>query len=65
MALPQGFEVTVSGRTYFAYSDYKEKQESVDVVSFCDRTLVSSGWSHDVTVRNWACFYGRKVLLLI
>jgi len=28
-------------------------------VSFCHQTR--QGWSHDVTVRNWACFTGRKV----
>ena len=31
------------------------------VTSFCNRTVPGQGWSHDVTVRNWACFSGRKV----
>ena len=31
------------------------------VTSFCNRTRPGQGWSHDVTVRNWACFSGRKV----
>jgi len=30
------------------------------VTSFCNRTRPGQGWSHDVTVRNWACFSGRK-----
>jgi len=60
MVYNQGFEVTVSGRSYFAYSDYKE--ESPDkVVSYCHQTKKGSGWAHDVTVRNWSCFTGRKV----
>merc|ERR1712227_954263 len=57
MIYNQGFEVTVTGRTYFAFSAYKEDGDRV--VSFCHRT--HQGWSHDVTVRNWACFTGRKV----
>ena len=48
------FEVTVSGRCYFAFSDYSEHGDTV--VSYCHRTLAGRGWSHDVTVRNWACF---------
>lgn len=28
------------------------------VISFCNETFV--GKSHDVTLRHWACFYGRK-----
>ena len=48
------FEVTVSGRSYFSFSDYSEQGDTV--VSYCHRTLPGRGWSHDVTVRNWACF---------
>jgi len=33
-------------------------QESTNVTSYCDQTFPS--WSHDVTLRQWACFYGRK-----
>ena len=33
-------------------------QEGEDVTSMCDRTF--PGWSHDVTVRNWACIRGQK-----
>ena len=32
-----------------------------EVVSHCGRTKKGQGWSHDVTVRNWACFVGKKV----
>ena len=34
-------------------------QNGENVTSYCDRTF--SGWSRDVTVRNWACFKGVKV----
>jgi len=33
-------------------------QESSNITSFCDQTFPS--WSHDVTLRHWACFHGRK-----
>merc|ERR1719264_1291425 len=56
----KGFEVTVAGRSYFAFSDFS--QEGQVVTSFCNRTRPGQGWSHDVTVRNWACFSGRKVM---
>ncbi|XP_037071144.1 dipeptidyl peptidase 1-like [Pollicipes pollicipes] len=52
----QGFEATVNGRTYFAFSYYE--QDGDEVTSFCDRTF--PGWSHDTTVRNWACIQGQK-----
>ncbi|KAF0306549.1 Dipeptidyl peptidase 1 [Amphibalanus amphitrite] len=52
----QGFEATVNGRTYFAFSYYT--QDGEEVTSLCDRTF--PGWSHDVTVRNWACIRGQK-----
>eukprot|EP00088_Acartia_fossae_P005496 TRINITY_DN12461_c0_g1_i3.p1 TRINITY_DN12461_c0_g1~~TRINITY_DN12461_c0_g1_i3.p1 ORF type:complete len:477 (-),score=87.30 TRINITY_DN12461_c0_g1_i3:116-1519(-) len=56
----QGFEVTVNGRSYFAFSDYKVLPDGETVESYCDRTQVGSGWSHDITIRNWACFHARK-----
>ncbi|GLH14385.1 Cathepsin L-like proteinase [Gryllus bimaculatus] len=56
MVYNQGFEVTVNERTYFAWSYYIK--DGPNVTSFCDKT--SAGWSHDVTLRHWACFYGRK-----
>nr|CAD7256486.1 unnamed protein product [Timema shepardi] len=52
----QGFEVTVNGRTFFAFSYYK--QDGGNVTSICSRTF--PGWSHDVTLHHWACYYGRK-----
>merc|ERR1712131_215951 len=58
MVYNQGFEVTVAGRTYFAFSDFS--QDGKKVVSYCGRTKAGRGWSHDVTVRNWACFYGKR-----
>ena len=66
----QGFEVTVAGRTYFAFSDYTELMFKVvmmmmmmimmmimmmcKVVSHCGRTRPGQGWAHDVTVRQGA-----------
>lgn len=60
MVYNQGFEVTVSGRSYFAYSDYTEEAPD-KVVSYCNQTKIGGGWAHDVTVRNWACFTGKQV----
>jgi len=60
MVYNQGFEVTVAGRTYFAFSDYNQSGDTV--VSYCHRTRPGQGWSHDITVRNWACFKGKKVV---
>ncbi|KAK4329117.1 hypothetical protein Pmani_000528 [Petrolisthes manimaculis] len=56
MVYNQGFEIKIAGRSYFAFSLY-EKSGS-EVVSFCGKTM--TGWSRDVTVRNWACYRGQK-----
>lgn len=56
MIYNQGFEIRVSGRSYFAFSLYKKSGEKV--TSFCDKTM--TGWSRDVTVRNWACYRAQK-----
>jgi len=63
MVYNQGFEVTVAGRTYFAFSNFIGPDKNGDVVSFCNETLNGHGWSHDITVRNWACFSGKKKLV--
>jgi len=60
MVYNQGFEVNVNGRSYFAFSDFSVVSKK-EVVSHCGRTKKGQGWSHDVTVRNWACFVGKKV----
>jgi len=60
MIYNQGFEVTVNGRTYFGFSDYEEVPNKGGVISYCHRIKLGMGWSHDVTVRNWACFSGKK-----
>ncbi|GAB6025551.1 hypothetical protein CHUAL_011282 [Chamberlinius hualienensis] len=52
----QGFEITINQRKYFAFS-YYEQQANV-VTNYCDRTF--NGWSHDVTIRNWACYTAKK-----
>lgn len=56
MIYNEGFEITINQRTFFAYSYFTKEAENV--TSFCDRTFPS--WSHDVTLRHWACFHGRK-----
>jgi len=61
MVYNQGFEVTVNGRSFFGFSDYKVLPNKGGVVSYCNRVRLGSGWSHDVTVRNWACFSAVKV----
>ena len=50
----------MAGRSYFAFSDYQTSPDGRKVVSYCQRTLAGRGWSHDVTVRNWACLQGKK-----
>ncbi|GAB6031114.1 hypothetical protein CHUAL_007921 [Chamberlinius hualienensis] len=52
----QGFEITINQRKYYAFSYYE--QVGSNVTSFCDRTF--NGWSHDITVRNWACYTANK-----
>ncbi|KAG8227420.1 hypothetical protein J437_LFUL000429 [Ladona fulva] len=56
----QGFEVIVNGRSYFTFFSYEVNGDTV--ITHCDRTSV--GWSHDVTSRNWACYYGEKDVAL-
>jgi len=60
MIYNQGFEVTINGRSFFGFSDYEVLPNKGGVVSHCDRTKAGEGWSHDVTVRNWACFTAKK-----
>ncbi|XP_071520204.1 dipeptidyl peptidase 1-like [Panulirus ornatus] len=60
MIYNQGFEVKVSGRSYFAFSLYEKTGETV--ISMCDKTM--TGWSRDITVRNWACYRAQKKIPL-
>ncbi|XP_054160421.1 dipeptidyl peptidase 1-like [Oppia nitens] len=53
----QGFEVVITGRKYFAFSDYE--QHGTNVTSYCHRTR--PGWSHDVLGHNWACYIARRI----
>lgn len=52
----QGFEVVLNGRKYFAFSNYTV--DGKQVTSYCDQTL--TGWSHDIYVRDWACYQASK-----
>lgn len=52
----QGFEVVVGDRKYFAFSNYTTQNHTT--TSYCGSTL--NGWSHDLWVRNWACYFGVK-----
>jgi len=52
----QGFEVTVAGRKYFAFSKYKTDGENV--TSLCGETLM--GWTHNVIGQNWGCYSAQK-----
>ncbi|XP_049852872.1 dipeptidyl peptidase 1-like [Schistocerca gregaria] len=51
------FEVLINGRKYFAFS-YAEMIDNYFIRSLCNQTY--PGWSYDVTVRHWSCFYGVK-----
>lgn len=53
----QGFEVVISGRKYFAFSNYTMLSKKV-AVSHCSSTL--NGWSHKSDGSDWACYYGKK-----
>lgn len=57
MVFNQGFEVVVVGRKLFAFSNYT-KISTMEGVSHCSSTL--NGWVHDVSGKNWACYYGVK-----
>ncbi|PSN58037.1 Dipeptidyl peptidase 1 [Blattella germanica] len=52
----QGFEITINQRNFFAFSYFTKN--GANVTSYCGNTFPS--WSHDVTLRHWACFYARK-----
>ncbi len=52
MVFNQGFEVAMGQRKFFAFSNYTGK------VSHCFSTL--NGWAHDVSGKNWSCYYGVK-----
>jgi len=61
MVYNQGFEVNINDRSFFGFSDYKVLPNKGGVISYCDRVRQGMGWSHDVTVRNWACLSALKV----
>ncbi|MCL4129363.1 UNVERIFIED_CONTAM: hypothetical protein GTU68_056715 [Idotea baltica] len=56
MVYNEGFEVRVGGRSYFAFSFYNYTDDKA--TTYCDLTM--NGWSRDLTIRNWACFKGKK-----
>jgi cathepsin C len=53
----QGFEVTINSRRYFAFSNWTEVEHH-RVMSRCHET--KPGWSHDIYVRDWSCYIGKK-----
>src|SRR4051794_12518356 len=53
----QGFEVTINSRRYFAFSNWTAVERH-QVMSRCNET--KPGWSHDIYVRDWSCFVGKK-----
>ena len=58
MVYNQGFEVRISGRSYFGFSKF-EMIDNTTVKSICNETI--PGWSRDSTVRNWGCFVATKI----
>ena len=54
----QGFEVVIANQKFFAFSNYSMITKTT-AVSHCDST--KNGWSHDISGKNWACYYGVKV----
>jgi len=56
MIYNQGFEVTVAGRKYFAFSKFK--QSGKVVTSYCG--LTGTGWTHNIVGTNWGCYSATK-----
>ena len=56
MIYNQGFEVTILGRRYFAFSYYKKTGNETE--SICDTTF--PGWVHDLDEWKWGCYTGEK-----
>jgi len=52
MIYNQGFEVTVAGRKFFAFSKFK--QSGKVVTSYCG--LTGTGWTHNIVGTNWGCY---------
>ncbi|XP_066917650.1 dipeptidyl peptidase 1-like isoform X1 [Clytia hemisphaerica] len=65
MVYNQGFDVSIKGRRFFAFLQYKEIVKDV-IVSICNVTF--TGWVRDelntqqpvFPVQNWGCYYGVK-----
>ncbi|XP_052764132.1 dipeptidyl peptidase 1-like [Mya arenaria] len=53
----QGFEVTLGGRKYFAFSFYETRGK--EILSECCNTF--PGWVHSIDERNWDCMRGMKL----
>jgi len=59
MIYDEGFEVTIAGSKFFAFSKFDTKDG--DDVSYCAKT--HPGWYHptrNIDVKKWGCYYGIK-----
>jgi len=66
MVYDEGFEVTVSGLNFFAFSNFTFEKNASDLhqkqhnVSHCGFTMV--GWYQNMDRTRFGCYYGSKVL---
>jgi cathepsin C len=64
MVYDEGFEVTVEGMKFFAFSNYSLKVDPVTHkktnTSHCGDTTI--GWYHNVDRTQFGCYYGQKVV---
>lgn len=64
MVYDEGFEVAVSGFTYFAFSRFEfvpdpHAENGRRNISHCSETQV--GWYHDTARKQWGCYVGKRL----